>query len=75
MFSSISICVVILLVSGASCEETTIGGNDYLEVLNELGQIPHVLLSIIARNEEKTLPTYLGYIERLDYPKSHISIL
>jgi len=74
VFCSISICTVVLLLVGANCEETTNGGNDHLEVLNELGQTPHVLLSIIARNEEKTLPTYLGYIERLDYPKSHISI-
>ena len=36
---------------------------------------PTILISIIARNEEKTLPTYLGYIERLNYPKEKISIL
>eukprot|EP00111_Clytia_hemisphaerica_P009761 TCONS_00028618-protein len=36
---------------------------------------PSVFLSIISRNEEHTLPTYLGYIEKLDYPKDRISIL
>ncbi len=39
------------------------------------GDKPAVLLSMIARNEEMTLPTYLGYIEKLDYPKDKISIL
>jgi len=36
---------------------------------------PSVLLSIISRNEEHTLATYLGYIEKQDYPKDRISIL
>ena len=58
------------------CEEAPSGAsNEPSTVLNERGEIPSVLLSIIARNEEKTLPTYLGYIERLNYPKSHISVL
>ena len=63
---------VFLAFSTTVCEETA---SEPPIVLNELGQIPHILLSIIARNEEKTLPTYLGYIERLNYPKSHISVL
>lgn len=36
---------------------------------------PSVLLSIISRNEEFTLPTFLGYLERLEYPKDRISVL
>ena len=39
------------------------------------GERPTILLSIIARNEEKTLPTYLAYIERQYYPKTQISVL
>ena len=38
-------------------------------------QLPAVFLSMISRNEEHTLATYLGYIENLDYPKDRISIL
>lgn len=68
--------VAVLFLSPLHCEETTNG--IVIEspiIMNEAGQTPTVLLSIIARNEEKTLPSYLGYIERLNYPKSHISIL
>ena len=64
-----------LFLSTLHCEETTNGINESPMIMNEAGQTPTVLLSIIARNEEKTLPTYLGYIERLNYPKSYISIL
>ncbi|XP_057289831.1 procollagen galactosyltransferase 1-A-like [Hydractinia symbiolongicarpus] len=35
---------------------------------------PTVVISIISRNEEHSLPTFLGYIERLNYPKDRISI-
>lgn len=35
---------------------------------------PTVVISIISRNEEHSLPTFLGYIERLSYPKDRISI-
>ena len=38
-------------------------------------KLPTVFLSIISRNEAHTLATYLGYIEKLDYPKKRISIL
>ena len=72
---SFTIGIVVLLTSSTKCEEISSGVTESPIVLNELGQTPNLLLSIIARNEEKTLPTYLGYIERLNYPKSHISIL
>ena len=36
---------------------------------------PTILISIMARNEERVLPTFLGYIERLNYPKQRISVL
>eukprot|EP00794_Sanderia_malayensis_P015863 gene15863-17461_t len=35
---------------------------------------PTVLLAVIARNEEATLPIYFGYIESLNYPKKRISV-
>lgn len=35
---------------------------------------PLVFLGVLARNQEHTLPNYLGYIERLDYPKDRISV-
>ncbi|XP_017570117.1 procollagen galactosyltransferase 2 [Pygocentrus nattereri] len=35
---------------------------------------PKVLIAILARNSEHSLPFYLGCIERLDYPKDRIAI-
>ena len=35
---------------------------------------PSVFLAIIARNSAHLLPTWLGYIENLDYPKHRISV-
>jgi hypothetical protein len=36
--------------------------------------VPRVLLAILAKQKEKSLPLYLDCIERLDYPKSAISL-
>ena len=35
---------------------------------------PTVLISILARNAQHSLPYFLGCIERLDYPKERISL-
>lgn len=35
---------------------------------------PKVMIAIVARNAEHSLPHYLGCIERLDYPKERIAI-
>ncbi|XP_053355261.1 procollagen galactosyltransferase 2 [Clarias gariepinus] len=35
---------------------------------------PKVMIAILARNSEHSLPFYLGCIERLDYPKDRIAI-
>ncbi|XP_062408646.1 procollagen galactosyltransferase 2 [Sardina pilchardus] len=35
---------------------------------------PKVLIAILARNAEHSLPFYLGCIDRLDYPKDRITI-
>lgn len=35
---------------------------------------PTVLITIIARNVQHSLPYFLGCIDRLDYPKSRIAI-
>lgn len=35
---------------------------------------PTIFLPIIARNVEHTLPNWLGYLEKLDYPKNRIFI-
>lgn len=34
-----------------------------------------VLISILVRNKEHTLPYFLTYLERLDYPKDRIALL
>lgn len=35
---------------------------------------PKVMIAIVARNAEHSLPHHLGCIERLDYPKERIAI-
>lgn len=35
---------------------------------------PKVMIAVVARNAEHSLPHYLGCIERLDYPKERIAI-
>ncbi len=35
---------------------------------------PLIFLSMVARNQEHTLRNFLGYIERLDYPKERIAV-
>lgn len=35
---------------------------------------PTVLITILARNAQHSLPYFLGCIERLDYPKDRIAI-
>lgn len=33
-----------------------------------------VMIAILVRNKEHTLPYFLTYLERLDYPKDRISL-
>lgn len=47
----------------------------FTSVLASTTERPTILISVVARNEEKTLPTFLGYIDELNYPKHRISIL
>lgn len=35
---------------------------------------PKVLIAILARNAEHSLPFYLGCVDRLEYPKDRIAI-
>ncbi|MCI4377920.1 hypothetical protein PGIGA_G00208690 [Pangasianodon gigas] len=55
---------------------------DFSDALSDLEPIrtesallkPKVMIAILARNSEHSLPFYLGCIERLDYPKDRIAI-
>ena len=38
------------------------------------GLMPHVFVSVLLTNSLHTLPNFLGYLERLDYPKDRISL-
>ena len=40
----------------------------------EIEEKPLVFLAVVARNQEYTLRNFLGYIERLDYPKDRIAV-
>lgn len=35
---------------------------------------PAVVLAILARNAEHSLPHYLGALERLDYPRARLTL-
>lgn len=35
---------------------------------------PAVVLAILARNAEHSLPHYLGALERLDYPRARLAL-
>ncbi|XP_047134313.1 procollagen galactosyltransferase 2 isoform X1 [Hydra vulgaris] len=56
--------VAMLLIHQAACESVKFSLKK-----------PTILLSIISRNEEHILPTFLAYIEQLNYPKNRITIL
>lgn len=36
--------------------------------------LPTVVLAILARNAEHSLPHYLGTLERLDYPRARLAL-
>lgn len=36
--------------------------------------LPAVVLTILARNAEHSLPHYLGALERLDYPRARLAL-
>lgn len=36
--------------------------------------LPAVVLAILARNAEHSLPHYLGALERLDYPRARLAL-
>lgn len=36
--------------------------------------LPTVVLAILARNAEHSLPHYLGALERLDYPRARLAL-
>ncbi|XP_055964764.1 inactive glycosyltransferase 25 family member 3 [Sorex fumeus] len=37
-------------------------------------QLPAVVLAVVARNAEHSLPHYLGALERLDYPRARLAV-
>ncbi|XP_030016740.1 procollagen galactosyltransferase 2-like [Sphaeramia orbicularis] len=55
-----------LLSSGSTEELPSQSGSSHLK--------PTVLITILARNVQHSLPYFLGCIDRLDYPKDRISI-
>lgn len=36
--------------------------------------LPAVVLAVLARNAEHSLPHYLGALERLDYPRTRLAL-
>lgn len=47
-----------------------IASDDYLSTL----KLPTILIATLFRNKAHTLPHFLSYLERLDYPKDRISL-
>ncbi|XP_074829722.1 inactive glycosyltransferase 25 family member 3 isoform X1 [Natator depressus] len=62
-------CALLLLLSGCPGLEGE-GGSP----AGQQQELPTVVIAILARNSEHSLPHYLGALERLDYPKERISI-
>ncbi|CAM2103641.1 inactive glycosyltransferase 25 family member 3 isoform X1 [Caretta caretta] len=62
-------CALLLLLRGCPGLEGE-GGSP----AGQQQELPTVVIAILARNSEHSLPHYLGALERLDYPKERISI-
>ncbi|KAJ6654623.1 hypothetical protein lerEdw1_006776 [Lerista edwardsae] len=54
---------------GVSASPKDVGSRE-----GRLGESPTVVIAILARNSQHSLPHYLGALERLDYPKESITI-
>ncbi|XP_028394615.1 procollagen galactosyltransferase 1-like [Dendronephthya gigantea] len=59
-------CLFLAFVSAEEEQKLLSDHNEY-QVLE-----PRIFLPIIARNVEHSLPNWLGYLEKLDYPKKRI---
>ena len=65
--------LLLLLLPATKAEEKTSSAS--LEEGGGAGrQRPSVFVAILARNTAHTLPDFLGYLERLDYPKQRMSV-
>ncbi|XP_032653782.1 inactive glycosyltransferase 25 family member 3 isoform X1 [Chelonoidis abingdonii] len=62
-------CALFLLLRGCPGQEEEAGSP-----AGQQQELPTVVIAILARNSEHSLPHYLGALERLDYPKGRISI-
>ncbi|XP_053863365.1 inactive glycosyltransferase 25 family member 3 [Malaclemys terrapin pileata] len=62
-------CALLLLLRGCPGQEEE-GGRP----AGQQQELPTVVIAILARNSEHSLPHYLGALERLDYPKERISV-
>ncbi|XP_024048711.1 inactive glycosyltransferase 25 family member 3 isoform X1 [Terrapene carolina triunguis] len=62
-------CALLLLLRGCPGQEEE-GGSP----AGQQQELPTVVIAILARNSEHSLPHYLGALERLDYPKERISV-
>ncbi|XP_023218835.1 procollagen galactosyltransferase 1-A-like [Centruroides sculpturatus] len=63
-----SIYIIILILSLSSYSICQMCHNQ------ESFMAPTVMVAILARNKEHTLPHFLGYLERLNYPKHRMSL-
>ncbi|XP_074871269.1 inactive glycosyltransferase 25 family member 3 [Carettochelys insculpta] len=62
-------CALLLLLGGSAAKGAA-GGSP----AGQPPELPSVVIALLARNSEHSLPHYLGALERLDYPKERISL-
>ncbi len=70
---SVKTCLIISLLLLLSTTSLTSGGTQERDHDNEKRN-SLVFLAIIARNAAHLLPDYLGFLERLNYPKKNIAV-
>jgi collagen beta-1,O-galactosyltransferase len=59
-------CVCILMVTSVVSADND-GDNQWMS-------LPTVMVSVLIRNKEHTLPWFLYYLENLDYPKQRMNL-
>ncbi|ERE71303.1 glycosyltransferase 25 family member 3 [Cricetulus griseus] len=58
---------------GIPCRSSSVAAHPAAAVVTE-STLPTVVLAILARNAEHSLPHYLGALERLDYPRARLAL-
>ena len=67
-------CIVYIVLLLSTVLPPSLTDHSLTESINDQSSAARVFLAILARNSAHLLPNFLGYVERLDYPKDRISV-